>query len=38
LQLTDKAGANQVANAKHGLVHSMSGIDSSAVVHVLSRS
>ena len=36
LQLTNSAGANQVPSAKKCLVHSMSGIDSSAYVHVLS--
>ena len=36
MQLTGAAGQNQVPSAKYGLVHSMSGIDSSAYVHVLS--
>jgi acetyl-CoA C-acetyltransferase len=36
LQLTARAGFNQVPNAKFGLVHSMSGIDSSSFVQVLS--
>jgi acetyl-CoA C-acetyltransferase len=35
MQLTERAGFNQVPNAKFGLVHSMSGIDSSAIVHIL---
>ena len=37
LQLTEKAGFNQVPNARVGLTLSMAGIDSSAYVHVLSR-
>ena len=36
LQLTGAAGQNQVNSAGTGLVHSMSGVDSSAYVHVLS--
>jgi acetyl-CoA C-acetyltransferase len=35
MQLTEKAGFNQVPNARIGLVQNMSGIDSSAFVHVL---
>jgi acetyl-CoA C-acetyltransferase len=35
MQLTERAGFNQVPNTKFGLVQSMSGIDSSAYVHVL---
>jgi acetyl-CoA C-acetyltransferase len=35
-QLTGQAGANQVSDAKNGLIHSMSGIDGSAFVHILS--
>jgi acetyl-CoA C-acetyltransferase len=38
MQLTERAGFNQVPNAKFGLVHSMSGIDSSAFVHILGSS
>jgi acetyl-CoA C-acetyltransferase len=38
LQLTERAGFNQVPHAKFGLVHTMSGIDSSAVVHILASS
>src|SRR5487761_563109 len=38
MQLTEKAGFNQVPNARFGLVHSMSGIDSSAFVHILASS
>lgn len=37
MQLTNRAGANQVQDSKIGLVHSMSGIDGSAFVHILSR-
>ena len=37
MQLTNRAGANQVQETKTGLVHSMSGIDGSAFVHILSR-
>lgn len=36
LQLTERAGSNQVKNASRALVHCMSGIDSLAFVHVLS--
>ncbi len=36
LQLTEVAGVNQVKNASRALVHSMSGIDSLAFVHILS--
>jgi acetyl-CoA C-acetyltransferase len=35
MQLTERSGFNQVPNARFGLVQSMSGIDSSAYVHVL---
>ncbi len=35
MQLTEKAGFNQVPNAKIGLVQNMSGIDSSSFVHIL---
>ena len=38
MQVTGQAGQNQVRDAKNCLVHSMSGIDSSSVVHILSRS
>jgi acetyl-CoA C-acetyltransferase len=38
MQLTGQAGQNQVRDAKNCLVHSMSGIDSSSLVHILSRS
>ncbi len=37
LQLTEKAEFNQVPHARRGLIHTMSGIDSSAHVHVVSR-
>ena len=36
-QLIGTAGANQVKNAKIGLLHNMGGIDSSAAVHILRR-
>ncbi|MHB8567458.1 MAG: thiolase C-terminal domain-containing protein [Nitrososphaerales archaeon] len=36
LQLTKKAGANQVKDASNGYIHSMSGMDGSAYVHILS--
>ncbi len=36
LQLTRNAGANQVPRAVRGLTHSMSGIDATAFVHILS--
>lgn len=35
MQLTEKAGFNQVPNARMGLIHNMSGIDASVFVHVL---
>lgn len=35
MQLTEQAGFNQVANARHGLIQNISGIDSSAFVTVL---
>jgi acetyl-CoA acetyltransferase len=38
LQLTNQAGSNQIPGGDRGLVHSMSGIDGSAFVHILSRS
>lgn len=38
LQLTGRAGANQVKNAKRCLIHTMSGIDSSSFVHILESS
>jgi acetyl-CoA acetyltransferase len=38
MQLTGQAGSNQVENPKNCFIHSMSGIDGSSLVHVLSRS
>ncbi len=37
MQLCGRAGANQVKDSKNCLVHSMSGIDGSSFVHILSR-
>ena len=38
MQLTGQAGPNQVQNSKNCLIQSMSGIDGSSLVHILSRS
>lgn len=37
LQLTGNAGPNQVKDAKNGLIHSMGGIDTTSVVHIVRR-
>ena len=37
LQLTDQAGQNQVKDAEFGMIHSLGGIDTTSIIHVLGR-